>query len=71
MTYTYEFIIYWGAEDQAFITEVPELPGCVAHGSTPAEALSQSGEAITLWIETARELDDPVPESKGRRLMYA
>lgn len=71
MTYKYEIIIYWSAEDQAFIAEVPELPGCVAHGSSPAEALSQAGEAISLWIETAREFGDPVPEPKGRRLMYA
>jgi predicted RNase H-like HicB family nuclease len=71
MAYKYEIIIYWSAEDQAFIAEVPELPGCAAHGSTPAEALSQAGEAITLWIETAREFGDPVPEPKGRRLMYA
>jgi predicted RNase H-like HicB family nuclease len=69
--YKYELIIYWSTEDQAFIAEVPELPGCVAHGSTPSEALSQAQEAISLWIETAQEFGDPVPEPKGRRIMYA
>ena len=71
MIYKYEVIIYWSAEDQIFIAEVPELAGCVAHGSTPSEALSQAQEAISLWIETAQEFGDPVPEPKGRRLMYA
>lgn len=71
MTYRYEMIIYWSAEDQTFIAEVPELPGCVAHGGTPNQALSEAQEAIGLWIETAREFGDPVPEPKGRRLMYA
>lgn len=71
MIYKYELIIYWSAEDQAFIAEVPELPGCVAHGSTPNEALSQAQEAIALWVETAHEFGDPVPEPKGRRLMLA
>lgn len=69
--YKYEIIIYWSNEDQVFIAEVPELPGCVAHGSTPQAALSQSQEAIQLWIDTAQEFGDPVPEPKGRRLMLA
>lgn len=69
--YRYEVIIYWSAEDQAFVAEVPELPGCSAHGSAPHEALAQAQEAIGLWIDTAREFGDPVPEPKGRRLMFA
>ncbi|HET8655120.1 MAG TPA: type II toxin-antitoxin system HicB family antitoxin [Longimicrobiaceae bacterium] len=71
MIYRYETVIYWSAEDQVFIAEVPELPGCMAHGDTPAVALTSAQEAIGLWIETAREFGDPVPEPKGRRLMYA
>jgi predicted RNase H-like HicB family nuclease len=67
----YEVIIYWSEEDQVFIAEVPELPGCVAHGSTQQEALVQAQEAIQLWIDTAREFGDPIPEPKGRRLMLA
>ena len=49
----------------------PELPGCMAHGSSHGEALTNAQEAITLWLETAREHGDPVPEAKGRRLLYA
>ncbi len=67
----YEIIIYWSNEDQVFIAEVPELPGCMAHGSTQEAALAHANEAIQLWIDTAREFGDPVPEPKGERLMLA
>ncbi|MBI4823108.1 MAG: type II toxin-antitoxin system HicB family antitoxin [Nitrospirae bacterium] len=64
--YKYEIIIYWSKEDEAFIAEVPELPGCMAHGETPEDALKNAKEAIQLWLDTAREFGDPVPEPKGR-----
>jgi predicted RNase H-like HicB family nuclease len=67
----YEVIIYWSEEDQAFIAEVPELPGCAAHGPTADTALAESQRAIDLWLETAREFGDPIPVPKGRRLTYA
>ncbi len=69
--YKYEVIIYWSAEDQTYIAEVPELPGCVAHGSTQQAALTNANEAVQLWIDTAKEFGDPVPEPKGERLMLA
>jgi predicted RNase H-like HicB family nuclease len=69
--YKYETIIYWSEEDQAFVAEVPELPGCMAHGATQEETLANAKEAIQLWIDTAKEFGDPIPEAKGRRLMYA
>jgi len=67
----YEVIIYWSEEDQAFVAEVPELPGCAAHGATQQAALASAQEAIRLWIDTAQECGDPVPEPKGRRLILA
>lgn len=67
----YEVIIYWSEEDGAFVAEVPELPGCAAHGSTQKAALASAQAAIRLWIETAKEIGDPVPEPKGRRLVFA
>ena len=67
----YEIIIYWSNEDEVFIAEAPELPGCMAHGDTEEVALENVKEAIQLWIDTAREFGDPIPEPKGRRLMYA
>ena len=66
-----EIIIHWSNEDEAFVAEVPELPGCMAHGDTQELALTNAQEAIQLWIDTAREFGDPVPEAKGRRLMLA
>ncbi|MBW2612999.1 MAG: type II toxin-antitoxin system HicB family antitoxin [Deltaproteobacteria bacterium] len=67
----YEIIIYWSNEDQAFIAEVPELPGCMAHGSTHEDALANIKSAIELWINTAKEFNDPIPAPKGRRLAFA
>ena len=66
----YEIILYWSAEDDAFIAEVPELPGCAADGATRAEALANAETVIQDWIETARALDRPIPEPKGR-LIFA
>jgi predicted RNase H-like HicB family nuclease len=67
----YEIILYWSAEDRVFVAEVPELPGCMAHGDTQEAALANVKQAMQLWLDTAREFGDPVPEPKGRRLMYA
>ena len=67
----YEIIIYWSDEDSVFVAEVPELPGCAAHGATQEKALANAQEAISLWIDTANEFGDPVPEPKGRRLIFA
>lgn len=67
----YEIIIYWSTEDNAYIAEVPELPGCIAHGKNYETALKNAKEAIHLWIKTAKEFNDPIPEPKGRRLVYA
>jgi predicted RNase H-like HicB family nuclease len=57
----YQTNIYWSDEDQAYIAEVPDLPGCLAHGMTDLEALQNSKDAIELWIAAAREFGDPVP----------
>ena len=64
----YEVIIYWSDDDQGFIAEVPELPGCAADGTTPEQALAKVQVVASKWIETARELGRPVPEPRGRLL---
>ena len=69
--YKYEIIIYWDDRDNVYIAEVPELPGCAAHGNTYNEAVDNAKEAIDLWINTAKEFGDAVPEPKGSRLMFA
>jgi predicted RNase H-like HicB family nuclease len=67
----YEIIIFWSDEDGVFVADVPELPGCMAHGASHAEALASAEEAIQLWLDTATELGRPIPRPKGRRLVYA
>lgn len=67
----YEVIIYWSSEDNCFVADVPELPGCAAHGATQEDALTNAQAAIQLWIDTAREFGDSIPEPKGRRLLFA
>ncbi|MXY45093.1 MAG: type II toxin-antitoxin system HicB family antitoxin [Dehalococcoidia bacterium] len=57
----YEVIICWSNEDDTFVAEVPELPGCSAHGYTRSAALQSVEQAIQLWLDTAREFGDPVP----------
>jgi predicted RNase H-like HicB family nuclease len=66
----YEIIIFWSHEDDAFVAEVPELPGCMADGESYREALANAEQVIREWIETAHELGRPVPQPKGR-LAYA
>lgn len=68
--YKYEVILYWSSEDEAFIAEVPELPGCAADGPTYEEALKNVGGIVSEWIETARDLGRPIPEPRGR-LVFA
>ena len=67
----YETIIYWSDDNQAFVVDIPQLPGCMAHGNTQEEALININAAIKLWIDTAKEFGDPIPVSVGRRLMFA
>jgi predicted RNase H-like HicB family nuclease len=66
----YEIILYWSMEDQAFVAEVPELPGCAADGATYQEALTAVEVVIREWTETAQELGRPIPAPRGR-LLYA
>jgi predicted RNase H-like HicB family nuclease len=67
----YEIIIFWSAEDDAYVTEIPELSGCMAHGATQEAALANAKAAERLWLDTAREFGDPIPVPKGRRLVFA
>ena len=70
MSSKYEIIIYWSTDDNVFIVEVPELPGCMADGKTYQEALANAEVLIEEWLETARDLGRPIPVPRGR-LMYA
>jgi len=68
--YNYEILLYWSKDDEAFIAEVPELPGCMADGKTRAEAIKNAETIIMEWIETAIEDNEPIPVPRGK-LMYA
>ncbi len=67
----YDIVLHWSREDRVFIAEVPDLPGCMAHGRSRAKALAQVEEAIQLWIEVAREAGMAVPQPKRRRVTRA
>jgi len=70
MTAKYEIIIYWSEEDNAYLAEIPELPGCMADGASYQQALQNAEVIIQEWIETAQELGRDIPEPRGK-LMYA
>src|SRR5260370_35115846 len=62
----YEIILHWSNEDQAFLAVVPELPGCMADGTTYQEALANAEVVMRQWIGTAQGPEGPLPEPKGR-----
>jgi predicted RNase H-like HicB family nuclease len=64
----YELLIYWSPEDQLFLVEVPDLPGCMADGETPAEAAANAEEVISVWIDTAREDGLPIPAPRRHQV---
>lgn len=70
MNNRYEIIIFWSDDDDCFVAEIPELPGCMADGRTYQEAVAHAEAAIQEWIATATELGRAIPEPKGR-LHYA
>jgi len=64
----YEIVIYWDDLDKIFVAEVPELAGCLAHGKTQIDAVKNINEAVELWLETAQEFGDEIPEPRQRKL---
>jgi predicted RNase H-like HicB family nuclease len=70
-THKYELVIWWSDDDAAFVVDVPELPGCMAHGARLDEAVANSQTAIDFWLEGARETGRPIPRPRGRRSMPA
>jgi predicted RNase H-like HicB family nuclease len=70
MKLNYEMIIWWSVEDETYVVDVPELPGCMAHGATRQEAIKNAEAAIKFWIKTAKDDGLDIPESRGR-LVFA
>src|SRR6266516_3868385 len=67
---SYEMIIWWSAEDNAYLVDVPELPGCMAHGLRRQQAIKNAEEAIKFWIKTAKDDGLEIPQPRGR-LVFA
>ncbi|HWD94164.1 MAG TPA: type II toxin-antitoxin system HicB family antitoxin [Verrucomicrobiae bacterium] len=67
---SYEMIIWWSVEDNAYVVEVPELPGCMAHGTTRQDAIKNAEDAIEFWIKTAKDDGHAIPQPRGR-LVFA
>jgi predicted RNase H-like HicB family nuclease len=67
----YHINLFWSDEDACWIADVPDLRGCSAHGETPAEAAKEAQAAVALWLDVAREYDDPIPEPRYSPAIYA
>jgi predicted RNase H-like HicB family nuclease len=66
---SYEMILWWSAEDDAYVVDVPELPGCMAHGATRQTAIKNAEEAIRFWIKSAKDDGLEIPHPRGRLLV--
>ena len=66
---SYEMIIWWSAEDDAYVVDVPELPDCMAHGATRLDAIKHAEDAIRFWIKTAKDDGQKIPQPRGRLLI--
>ena len=62
----YEMIIFWDKADTIYVVDVPELPGCMAHGKSKKEALENAEKSVALWLKTAKKDGIQIPEPKGR-----
>ena len=58
----YNKMFYWSKNDNAYITNVPSLPGCMADGETPQKAVENAQVIIAEWIETAKMLGREIPK---------
>jgi predicted RNase H-like HicB family nuclease len=66
---SYEMILWWSTEDNAYVVDVPELPGCMAHGATRQAAIKNAEEAISFWIKSAKDDGIEVPQPRGRLMV--
>lgn len=71
MTHRYHINLFWSQPDSCWIADVPDLPGCSAHGDTVEAAASEAQVAIVLWLESAHEHGDLIPTPRYRPAIYA
>ncbi|MCL2047810.1 MAG: type II toxin-antitoxin system HicB family antitoxin [Defluviitaleaceae bacterium] len=66
----YHINVFFSAEDEGFIADIPDLKGCSAFGNTPEQALAEVLIAKKLWLEVAQEDNMEIPEPKYRPMIY-
>jgi predicted RNase H-like HicB family nuclease len=71
MTHHYHINLFWSQQDECWIADVPDLPGCSAHGETPTEAADEAQTAIELWLDSASAHGDLIPVPRYRPAIYA
>ena len=70
MNSTYHINLFWSEQEQAWVADVPDLEPCTTFGATRAEALTKVEELMDLWLESARENGDIIPEPRYRPAIY-
>jgi len=65
----YAIEIFYSEEDEGYIAIVPELPGSSAFGNTEEKALEEVKIAMSLWLETAKEIGREIPIPQKRSLV--
>ena len=66
----YHINIFYSDEDQGYIADIPDLAYCSAYGNTPNEALRAVQDAMSAWIESAKENGKPIPKPCYKPLIY-
>jgi predicted RNase H-like HicB family nuclease len=66
----YHINIFYSDEDEGYIADIPDLNSCSAFGHTAEEALAEVEKAKRVWLETARQLNKPVPVPTYRPMIY-
>jgi predicted RNase H-like HicB family nuclease len=66
----YHINIFYSDDDEGYIADIPDLPGCSAFGNTPEEALKELAVVKTAWIETAKVENMVIPEPRYRPVIY-
>jgi predicted RNase H-like HicB family nuclease len=67
----YAILVFYSAEDEGYIADIPDLKYCSAFGETAEEAVREVLIARQAWLESARELGDPLPEPRFRARVQA
>ena len=67
----YHINVFYSAEDEGYIADVPDLKSCSAFGETPEQALHEVLLAKTAWLQAARKHGKSLPKPRFRPAIYA